>query len=199
MMDNERAARICGEIQTGQATDDDVTDLADYCTAGLQALIEGGVLIEAERQQLLATTALMLTTLTVRYCQRPHHVVFGMPPGFERIDTRSKTAAAAMVGLQLADAGNLEGLRRSLHEAIQHVLTEANTKAPYLTAVVQQIFSGPLPALVGLDMLADALEDEAGEMGIDARAVRRRIREETRGVVAEERRAGLVDAGGNPL
>jgi|SRR5687767_2989202 len=200
MMDNERAARICGEIQTGAALDDDVADLADYCTRGLQVLIEGGTLIEAERQQLLATTALMLTTLTVRFCQHTHRVAFGMPPGFERIDTRGKAAAAAMVGLQLAEAGDSEGLRRSLHEAIQHVLTEANAKSPFLVAVVQQLYSGPLPAMVGADMLADALELEAAEMGIDAGAVRARIREVTTVEIREERiRTGLVDQGGRPL
>ncbi len=198
MMDNERAARICGEIQGGAATDDDVADLADYCTGGLERLIQRPEL--ADEGQLLATCAIALTALTVRYCQHTHKVTFGLPPGFKRIDTRAKAAAAAVVGMQLAEAGNAEGVQRAIQEAIQHVLTEANAKSPFLAAVLEQLYSGPLPALVGLDVAADALELMAAEMGIDAGAIRRRVREVTRVEISEEKiRTGLVDAGGNPL
>lgn len=164
-------------------------------------LIEGGTLIEAERQQLLAATVLMLTALTVRHLQHVHKVTFGMPPGFERIDNRARVAAAAMVGLQLADAGDRAGLERSLHEAMQHVLTEANAKAPFAKAVIEQLYSGPLVAMVGLDILVQGLELEAAEAGVDSHAVREYFHRNLRLAVVEhdDAGAGLVDAGGRRL
>lgn len=201
MMTSERAATICGRIQEGNASDDEVHELADYCTRGLQVLLEGGTLIEVERQRLLASTAMMLTGLTVRHLQHVHKVTFGMPPGFERIDNRARVAAAAMVGLQLADLGDRAGLERSLQEAMQHVLTEANVKAPFAKAVIEQLYSGPLVAMVGLDILTAGLELEAAEAGVDSTAVREYFKRHVRLAVVEhdDAGAGLVDAGGRRL
>jgi hypothetical protein len=195
----ERIAELCEQIREGKATDEDVHGLLEYFSAGSLPLLER--LERNEDRGFLAGLVLLMTNLGVRHLMHVHKVTFGLPPGFERIDSRGRAAAASMVGLQLAELGDREGLTRSLQEAMQHVLTEANAKAPFAKAVIEQLYSGPLAAMVGLDVLITGLELEATEAGIDARTVREYFNRNLRIAVVENTGAGvgLVDERGRQL